>query len=386
MSKDIKKEIGVRIKTRREECGLSQEQLAEKLEMKRTNIANYEAGRVTPPGIIVAKLADILDISSDYILGRDDSLDKHNDLLKFKERELIEAWLLDEEFLTNLSKIKNITIDEAEKLMHRAINTNMVSMEGLINNDSSNFLQNITETLLSNKESIEFNIAQSTAENILDSLAENRFEIEHSLNMAQNALIMEKRLAKLIHEYPKIKEKFNDLTSYCWRNWKRYREDLRPVLLRFSKENLKKEECLPINAVSVNRDDMVKVPILGNIAAGNPIAATSENDEYITFDAQLTGLNKALISEYFCLKIKGDSMSPNLKNGDVALICKQSPVDNGQIGAILCDNEEATCKRITVAGENIILNSDNPEFSPMVYKCEQCKILGKVIGHYRRDF
>jgi len=49
MSKDIKKEIGVRIKTRREECGLSQEQLAEKLEMKRTNIANYEAGRVSNP-------------------------------------------------------------------------------------------------------------------------------------------------------------------------------------------------------------------------------------------------------------------------------------------------------------------------------------------------
>lgn len=69
MNEEQKKELGRRIKACRLECGMSQEELAELLNMKRTNIANYEAGRVIPPGNVILALADIFKVSTDYILG-----------------------------------------------------------------------------------------------------------------------------------------------------------------------------------------------------------------------------------------------------------------------------------------------------------------------------
>ncbi|MDT2260519.1 helix-turn-helix transcriptional regulator [Paenibacillus larvae] len=57
----------------REEKGLTQDELAEMLGMKRTNIANYEAGRVIPPGNVLRDLADIFAVSTDYLLGRETS-------------------------------------------------------------------------------------------------------------------------------------------------------------------------------------------------------------------------------------------------------------------------------------------------------------------------
>lgn len=72
MNPEEKKLIGIRIKTCRNDVKLSQEALAEKLNMKRTNIANYEAGRVVPPGNVLLELADIFGVTTDYLLGRSD--------------------------------------------------------------------------------------------------------------------------------------------------------------------------------------------------------------------------------------------------------------------------------------------------------------------------
>ncbi|ARW39024.1 helix-turn-helix domain-containing protein [Bacillus amyloliquefaciens] len=70
MNSEEKKIIGSRIKTCRKTANISQEALAEKLDMKRTNIANYEAGRVVPPGNILLELANIFGVTTDYLLGR----------------------------------------------------------------------------------------------------------------------------------------------------------------------------------------------------------------------------------------------------------------------------------------------------------------------------
>ncbi|PCK71246.1 helix-turn-helix domain-containing protein [Paenibacillus larvae] len=73
MNEKEKKQMGLRIKKLREEKGLTQDELAEMLGMKRTNIANYEAGRVIPPGNVLRDLADIFAVSTDYLLGRETS-------------------------------------------------------------------------------------------------------------------------------------------------------------------------------------------------------------------------------------------------------------------------------------------------------------------------
>ncbi|UII58090.1 helix-turn-helix domain-containing protein (plasmid) [Cytobacillus spongiae] len=81
MNPEEKKKMGMRIRTCRQAINLSQEGLANQLGMKRTNIANYEAGRVIPPGNIILELADIFGVTTDYLLGRaDDPQGKANPL------------------------------------------------------------------------------------------------------------------------------------------------------------------------------------------------------------------------------------------------------------------------------------------------------------------
>lgn len=72
MNDDEKMIMSERIKQERENSGLSQEALAVKLNMKRTNVANYEAGRVTPPSNVLRELATIFEVNADYLLGLSD--------------------------------------------------------------------------------------------------------------------------------------------------------------------------------------------------------------------------------------------------------------------------------------------------------------------------
>ena len=144
-------------------------------------------------------------------------------------------------------------------------------------------------------------------------------------------------------------------------------------------------EIFPANVVPVNRENIIMLPIIGNIAAGIPIYAMQEEDNFMPFDVGLAHVQNRDVSDYFYLRVKGNSMEPNLMDGDVALVRKQSIVDNGEIVAVIVDSENATCKRITIADDKVILNSDNPSFKPMVYKFSDCRIIGKIMGHYRED-
>ena len=63
--------MGNRIKSLRKSMNISQEQLAEKVGMKRTNVSNYESGRVTPPSNVLFELAELFSVSADYLLGRE---------------------------------------------------------------------------------------------------------------------------------------------------------------------------------------------------------------------------------------------------------------------------------------------------------------------------
>jgi transcriptional regulator with XRE-family HTH domain len=91
MNPEDKKRMGMRIKTHRQEVNLSQEALAEKLDMKRTNIANYEAGRVVPPGNVILDLAGILGVTTDYLLGRTDDPTQQSEPLENSLRQIQRA-------------------------------------------------------------------------------------------------------------------------------------------------------------------------------------------------------------------------------------------------------------------------------------------------------
>lgn len=101
-----------------------------------------------------------------------------------------------------------------------------------------------------------------------------------------------------------------------------------------------------------------RIPILGQIACGNPILAEENYIGYFTAD------DKYLDSD-FCLYAKGDSMiGAEIDDGDLVFIKKQSDVDDGEIAAVLID-DEATLKRVYKIAGNVQLRADNPNYPPI---------------------
>lgn len=117
----------------------------------------------------------------------------------------------------------------------------------------------------------------------------------------------------------------------------------------------------------------VRVPVVGSIAAGSPILAEQNIEEYLYMDRSL--------KIDFCLKVRGDSMiDADIHDGDVALFKQQPMVENGEIGAVVIDNE-ATLKKIYITDDSLILNPCNPNYEPIVVKEDKdTYIAGKLIG------
>lgn len=124
----------------------------------------------------------------------------------------------------------------------------------------------------------------------------------------------------------------------------------------------------------------IKIPVLGSVAAGVPITAVSDIEDYeeITEDMARQG-------EYFALKIKGDSMSPLIRDGNIVIVRKQAYIDTGDVAVVLVNGDEATVKEIKKTKEGITLIGWNPSvYTPKFYSKEEIKklpvdIVGKVV-------
>ena len=139
----------------------------------------------------------------------------------------------------------------------------------------------------------------------------------------------------------------------------------------------KKGDLLPSEAISIDFSHLHRIPILGRIAAGIPIYA-EENIEGYTY----TDLNGG--AEYFGLRVRGDSMdAAGIKDGYIVIVRRQDIVENGDIAAVLIDDQDATLKRFSRQGDTVTLmpQSTNPENHPFIYNLKEThvKILGRVV-------
>lgn len=134
------------------------------------------------------------------------------------------------------------------------------------------------------------------------------------------------------------------------------------------------KSVMPNNIIPIT--GMVKIPLLGEIACGDPILAEENIEEYIDEPVNYLPSGKC-----FYLKAKGDSMKPTIPNGAKVLIRQQPDIEDNEIAAVLMtDSNEATLKRIKRADGTMFLMPDNPEYSPiLVNKDNPARILGKVI-------
>lgn len=118
----------------------------------------------------------------------------------------------------------------------------------------------------------------------------------------------------------------------------------------------------------------IRVPVLGNIACGEPIFAEQNVIEYrdLTFDHKPS-------EKLFMLKCQGDSMQPLIPDGSLVTLVRQSTVENGDLAAVLID-DEATIKRVKFAGDEVLLMPENRNYDPIILNEKNPgKILGKVV-------
>ena len=128
-------------------------------------------------------------------------------------------------------------------------------------------------------------------------------------------------------------------------------------------------------------EQTVEVPILGRIAAGQPLLAAEQVEDTLPLPRSWVPGEDA-----FLLRVSGDSMAPLLLPGDLVMVRVQPRVSRGEIAVVLVD-EEATVKRVYEEAGGLVLRGDNPDFTPLRFPPEEAaaliQILGKVVGVYR---
>jgi repressor LexA len=147
------------------------------------------------------------------------------------------------------------------------------------------------------------------------------------------------------------------------------------------REELKSRALRPIDM----DDAKVTIPMIGHVAAGQPILAQEQVSDRVTIDRFFIG--KSPSNEVFGLVIKGDSMiEDGIYDGDYIFVRKQSTAENGEVVVVMIEGE-ATCKRIYHEVDRVRLQPANASMSPIyVHRSEfrSIDIIGKVVGVYRR--
>lgn len=137
-----------------------------------------------------------------------------------------------------------------------------------------------------------------------------------------------------------------------------------------------KPRTIDLNSNRSRREDMQSIPIVGNVAAGSPILAEEDIQDYITLPGELLG-----DGENFVLSVHGESMiNAGIMNGDFIVVQRQATAQNGEIVVALID-DEATVKRFFKEPGRIRLQPENSSMQPMYF--DNVQIVGKVKAVYR---
>lgn len=127
---------------------------------------------------------------------------------------------------------------------------------------------------------------------------------------------------------------------------------------------------------NLTRREIVNVPVIGSVAAGQPILAVENIESYFPVPAEMMPNQ-----ETFLLKVKGESMiNAGIFDGDQVLVQKQPSAENGEIVVALIE-DSATVKTFYKEADHIRLQPENDAYDPIIV--QDCVILGKVFGVFR---
>ena len=118
-----------------------------------------------------------------------------------------------------------------------------------------------------------------------------------------------------------------------------------------------------------------KIPLYDFISCGTGGFVDDNIIDYVSLPASMFSARK----EYFAQYAHGDSMiNANINDGDLVIFEKTSSVTNGMIGCFCIDDNTATCKRLSMTNEQIILLPENPSYNPIISNVETFKCIGKL--------
>ncbi len=133
------------------------------------------------------------------------------------------------------------------------------------------------------------------------------------------------------------------------------------------------------NEYAIKDEEVVSVPLLGKVAAGNPIEAIENPNEYFSLPKEFVPKNH----DVFTLEVNGESMiNVGIFDGDIVIVKKQSNANNGEIVVAMTDENEVTLKRFYKESDHIRLQPENDFLEPIILN--NVTILGKAIGLYRK--
>lgn len=122
------------------------------------------------------------------------------------------------------------------------------------------------------------------------------------------------------------------------------------------------------------------VPVMGQIAAGTPIEAIQHVSHHVSVPGSMVDSS----AEHYALDVKGDSMiDAGINDGDVVIIRHQHDADSGDIVVALVEDQEATLKRLRKHGDVIKLEAENTDYVTQVYRRDQVRIQGRLVGLMR---
>jgi repressor LexA len=137
---------------------------------------------------------------------------------------------------------------------------------------------------------------------------------------------------------------------------------------------------VPAAAMTVETAASASLPMLGSIAAGQPIQAINDNPAPVAVPAQMIRGSVA----HYALEVKGDSMiDAGINDGDVVVIRETSHADDGDIVVAQIDGYEATLKRYRKRGDTIVLEAANPAYEPRVLPVGAVSVQGRFVGLIR---
>jgi len=136
----------------------------------------------------------------------------------------------------------------------------------------------------------------------------------------------------------------------------------------------------PATAIPVDAIHATELPLMGRIAAGQPIEAIADGAENIAVPGTMLQGNGA----HYALEVKGDSMiDAGINDGDVVVIREGPSADNGDIVVAIVEDHEATLKKFRRKGNSIALEAANPAYETRVFRNDQIKVQGKLVGLIR---